>query len=442
MWLLVVLLIDSPSYNFVYPILPFLAETIGAEPAEWTRVHAASALANVLAGFAWGWVVDRIGPKPVLAITLALKALAVAWLSFVESVPELYAARVASGALGGTLIAAQVWVADGAGEERARALGRLNAAFAMGIVFGPLLSALLVRSSGGFAAFDLAIGTVAVASGGAALVALGRRAPHGARASGPTTGALLAVVRSRPARDLLLASLFAAGALHVFMAGMTFWSRQVFSWEAREVGLVLGFAGGVMGAVQALAIGAVIRRIGSGGALRVGAAAVVAGGAGVSWLGASWPGVLAAVALFATGIALVFPTIASLLSECAGEGRAGQLLGANQSMMALARVLGPSGAGLAYAGEGKHAVLWLAAALGMVTLVAARAPRRGSMRSPRTVAALHESSPPASSRGPIASRPPDAPARPARSRDPTRSGARWQRAPARSPPRSTRAGSA
>jgi MFS family permease len=122
------------------------------------------AISSAVSAVAGGFLIDRYGPRPVFVGAMVLLLAALAWLQFVDSVPEalLYATILgASGALAQT-IGGVIW-AHFYGRER---LGRIQGSGMMvgiaGAALGPLPLALLESVFDGFGPGLLALSVLPV----------------------------------------------------------------------------------------------------------------------------------------------------------------------------------------------------------------------------------------------------------------------------------------
>jgi MFS family permease len=121
-------------------------------------------------------------------------------------------------------------------------------------------------------------------------------------------------------------------------------------------------------------VGRMARWIGERKTALAGAALLAAGMAGMA-LAPTLPLMLAALAVTAFGQGTSSPSVSSLISRQGGPGDQGRLLGVNQSLSALGRVLGPVGGGVALAHVGLAAPFLAAAtvAIGAAAVLAALA---------------------------------------------------------------------
>ena len=124
-------------------------------------------------------------------------------------------------------------------------------------------------------------------------------------------------------------------------------ARRNFGYYAYGVGGLLAFAG----IVQAVTQGYLIRKISS----RAGELKLIRGGLVVFAIGmapmasvASPAMLLVTLALLSLGYGFVSPSIASLISKRTEQFQQGEVLGLNQSSLALARICGPVAGGFVY----------------------------------------------------------------------------------------------
>lgn len=153
-WLFAIQLLSMGAMEMSAPFWPLHLRTLGGlsrEALAWASglAYAGPMLMALLCTPCWGRLGDRIGHKPmVLRALLALAAtqLVVAWS---DSVAVVLGARLAQGALGGFIAAAQAYAAgmvDRGG--RASLMAQLQVATAVGSALGPWFGGLFMDSWG------------------------------------------------------------------------------------------------------------------------------------------------------------------------------------------------------------------------------------------------------------------------------------------------------
>jgi DHA1 family tetracycline resistance protein-like MFS transporter len=131
--------------------------------------------------------------------------------------------------------------------------------------------------------------------------------------------------------------------------------------------LVVGL---LMAAVQGALIGPLTEKFGSLALMRTGQVLVALG---MLFLGAAviWPVLIVALVLMVIGAGIASPSLTTLVANSAPESRRGEVLGFQQSSNALARVVGPPLAGLAFDHIGVGAPFTLGAGIYLVAIVIA-----------------------------------------------------------------------
>ncbi|BBH69854.1 tetracycline resistance MFS efflux pump [Actinoplanes sp. OR16] len=269
-FLLVTVFLDMLGLGVIVPILPSLMTAVTGSAAGavyWSGLlGSAYGLLQFAVSPLLGRLSDRYGRRPVLL--LSLTCLGVDWLAH-AAVPEPWALLFfhgLAGACAGTSTVVNAYVADVTPEEgRARAYGRIGAAYALGFVAGPLLGGLL-------GAVDVRLPFLAAAGLSFAGVAWGRLVlpeSHRGDRSSPVTfrmanpvGAITVVLRRAVLGRLAYARLCADVARMIQQSVWTFFLAYQFGFGTTQAGVVMA-AGATAGAVfQARATGPVVRLLG------------------------------------------------------------------------------------------------------------------------------------------------------------------------------------
>jgi DHA1 family tetracycline resistance protein-like MFS transporter len=338
--------IDLLGFGIILPALPYYADRLGAGGLWLGMVLTAYSLAQLLGAAILGRLSDRFGRRPVILLSLAGSSVSMALTGIAPSLTALVAARALAGLFGGSIAAAQAYIADVTRpEERSRFLGYLGAATGMGFVLGPALGALLIRW--GFAATAFAAAALAAAALLLALVRLQESLPPEAR-SGSLRRAALADLRNAWARRGLrpvLAATFLTGFAFVGMeTTLAYLGKRRFGLDERGLGLLLVLVGVVVVGIQGGLIGRLTKRFGDRRPAIWGAG-LMAVALAVLPLCASFGAAAAVLSLLAAGRALSAPTLTALLSRLSSTSEQGGALGLGQSLAAGARTVGPLATG-------------------------------------------------------------------------------------------------
>jgi MFS family permease len=414
-----VVFIDLLGFGIVLPLLPLyvfhlLRPVFGDQPKMIGPV-----LGVLMASFSfmqfifapvWGRISDRIGRRPVLLIGLAGSVLFyglfgyASYLGF-EGLPRLalvliLISRIGAGLAGATISTAQAVIADCTpAHKRSHGMAMIGAAFGIGFTFGPLLAwtselypskAAPGAAAAGlsFIALVLAIGflpetlRVGVASGRRQWLHFGNTIQV---LRLPTIGILvltfflatLAFGSLESTLALMNQYLLTGGETVVRLEDMT---EAQFKEVIQKSLLIFAFVGLVLMLVQGLIYRRLVSRVGERRMLRSGVALMLVGLAGVISVvllvasqtfanpGNVIPVALAILAVLVTGFAFMTPSVSSLISKSADPDRQGEILGVNQSMSALARILGPAAASTLFFLDDTH--VWpYAVGMGLMAVV-------------------------------------------------------------------------
>ena len=335
--------LDMIGFGIVAPILGRYADRFGASGFQVGLLFASFSLAQMIFAPILGRWSDRVGRKPVIVISLFGTALGSFITGAAGALWVLFAGRLIDGASGASVSVAQSAITDLATkEQRARMLGMLGMAFGVGFVFGPAIGGLAALG-GPHIPFYVA-GTLALINAVAAIIRLQEtRVPNKAA---PTTRVHVPF-RKRRYGALAGVGFFSMLAFSGFEATFSLFGGARFNLTEASTALVFLGVGVVMSAVQGSLIGPLTSRFGSLQLLRNGLVLV---SIGLLFLGAAviWPTMIVALLFMVVGAGISNPSLTALVADSAHEDRRGEALGIQQSASALARVIGPPLAGLAF----------------------------------------------------------------------------------------------
>jgi multidrug resistance protein len=335
--------LDMIGFGIVAPILGRYADRFGASGFQVGLLFASFSLAQMIFSPILGRWSDRIGRKPVIVISLFGTALGSFITGAAGALWVLFAGRLIDGASGASVSVAQSAITDLATkEQRARMLGLLGMAFGVGFVFGPAIGGLAALG-GPHIPFYVA-GTLALINAVAAIIRIQEtRVPNKAA---PTTRVHVPF-RKRRYGALAGVGFFSMLAFSGFEATFSLFGGARFNLTEASTAVVFLGVGVVMSAVQGSLIGPLTSRFGSLQLLRNGLVLV---SIGLLFLGAAviWPTMIIALLFMVVGAGISNPSLTALVADSAHEDRRGEALGIQQSASALARVIGPPLAGLAF----------------------------------------------------------------------------------------------
>ena len=352
--LFLVVVIDLIGFGIIIPLLPFFAEHYQASPFQVGLLMAVYSLTQFVAAPFWGRLSDRIGRRPVLLFSLAGAVLAYLWLGVAEELWALFAARAVGGFMAGNISAAFAYVADiTTRETRAKGMGMIGAAFALGFTIGPAIGGILAGSdphnadfqspafaAAGLSAFALILGIFTLKESLSDEI----RKRIAEKPKEIQSKQFQIALKKPNIRLLLLLSFLAVFAFAGIEATFALWSRRQYGWGPEQNGYLfalIGFSGALL---QGGLIGLMSKRFGEANLIVQGSIALTLGIGLIPFATELW--MLIIVMLIAVyGFSVISPSLNSLISLETNEEDQGGMMGVARSATTLARVGGPAWAG-------------------------------------------------------------------------------------------------
>lgn len=340
--------LDLLGFGIIIPLMPYAARTFGASGLMLGALMTAYSAAQFVGAPIMGRLSDRYGRRPVILTTLAGSVAAMTLMGVADGLGLIFLARLGAGLCGGSISAAQAYVADvTAPAERAKFMGLLGASIGMGFVFGPALGAALADYGFSGAAFVAA--GLAAANWAFAYVKLKEpvRDPAATSARKASVGALFEALGRTTIRPILIAGFLVTFGMVAMEATFALLAADRFAVDARTLGLLFTLSGVVVALVQGGLIGRLSKQFGEG-KLAVTGPIIMAAGLAAIGMAPTLAGAVAALCVMAFGQAMAAPALTSLLSLNADANEQGSVIGLGQGMSALARAVGPLVAGALY----------------------------------------------------------------------------------------------
>jgi MFS family permease len=374
------------GFGLFIPIFPFLALHLGASATQTTLAMGAYSFGQLIAAPFWGRLSDRIGRKPVLIVGLLGAAASYVLLANAPSVLALGLARCFGGLMAGNIGAAFAAATDLADDRtRARNMGLLGAAFALGFIIGPAIGAALVGAKAELAGYHrvcfAAAGFAAAAAVGA-YFAFRETLPAAARrpAEAPRVGHVALLARRPVLTQLILVTLIMIFAQALMESTFGLWADRELRWGPRQVGVAFAAVGVVAALTQGAGAGPLARRLGEARMLALGLGLFAIGFAALA-LAHDAAATLGSLAALGVGGGMATPSLNSLVGAQATFDDRGVVMGVNQSASALGRVLGPAVSGFIFDGLGHPAPFAIGAAILLGALALALFATRAAGRS-------------------------------------------------------------
>ena len=355
-----IVLVDVFGLTLVIPLLAIYAEHFGATALEAMLLVSTYALCQLVSGPLLGRASDRVGRKRMLLVSQAGTFIGFLLLARASSLWMIYLARVIDGATAGNLALAQACISDNTKpDDRAKSFALIGIAFGVGFFIGPSVTGALVvyglaapvYLAAALSMTSILCTTFLLPGGPPPANADGGNAGPGGRRPSPFALATYTTYFSRPVLGGLFLQFFCFSfAFATFTSGFALFAERRFTWGGhpfgpREIGFLFAYSGFLGIIVQGGLIGRLVKRFGEGALVGAG---FVSMSLGYATLGASSTLTLLVVAsTFASfGNAVLRPALSSLVTQAAGRGEQGVVIGLTQSLMSVAQITAPPLAGV------------------------------------------------------------------------------------------------
>jgi MFS family permease len=354
--LLGVMFINMLGFGIVVPLLPFFGKSFDAPAWQVALIFSAYSMGAFFGEPFWGRLSDRIGRKPILISTVAGNCLCYLALAFAPTAAVAFFIRFLGGMASGNGSVIQGYIADVTDEDNlTHRMSHLSAAYNVGFIVGPAVGGLLAHPGAGHAGFRiplLAASTLSMLCAIALSIFLKESRHRSARfIVQPSRYAVLGQALTSPVIvRLMLVTLLAGCAFNGIESVFALWAQARFQWTPFDVGLAFAVTGIVAAVCQIFITGPLSNRFGESQMLAVGMAITTVCTALQPF--SSGIGIVVLLAISAMGQSVAWPNVSAILSRNVDWEHKGQYLGLNNSTGALARLLGPLGASLAFANIG------------------------------------------------------------------------------------------
>jgi MFS family permease len=383
---MMVMMINMLGFGVIVPLLPFYARSFDAPPWLIGLLFSAYPAGSFFGEPFWGRLSDRIGRRPLLISTVCANCLCYLALAFAPNAYVGCLVRFIGGFAGGNGSVVSSYIADVTPVAyRSGRMAVLGAAYNIGFIFGPGLGGLLARPGAGPTGFQLPLLVASAFAGVSAalifLIVRESRAHADREAESASRWSAAAGALRHPIVGRLMLVTFLAGlAFNGFESTFGFWATRRYSWTPANIGFCFTVSAIAATLAQALLTGPTSRRYGQAPMLAFGIAVTAVcllaqpfapSGAATVWI----------MAVMSLGQSLAYPNTSALISSVTDPDRQGQVLGLNNAMDAISRLIGPQGA-LALFAMDANAPFYAGAAVTAPTVLLALAAGRVAARRP------------------------------------------------------------
>lgn len=351
-FIFVVALLDILGLALLIPVTPYIVREFRTDALTVGLLTVVYAMAQFFAAPLLGRLSDRLGRKPVLLVCILGSSIGYFIFGIGGALWVLFLSRVIDGITGGNISVAAAYIADVTPpQERAKNFALLGAAFGLGFILGPAISAVLVPF--GLSAPAFAAGLLSLTSALVGFFILPESLPPARRNHAPFKlddanpfGATFELLRRPVVGTVLLASLVFNFVFSAFVSNVVVFYLGRFDAPAATISILL-VVGGIVRVLMFPSIGILVKRFGEkplgiAGLILQAITLLTIGFAPFLWMQ------VPAIILNSIGSALIFATLGAMASNQVPSREQGKLAGVNTALGGIGNILGPLWAGMAY----------------------------------------------------------------------------------------------
>ncbi|MEP7286033.1 MAG: MFS transporter [Chloroflexota bacterium] len=385
-FILITAFLNLAGIGIINPVVPFIASSyVAKQDAAFTiaLLFTVYSLCQFIAVPTLGALSDRYGRRPVLLISLLGSAAGYFIFGIGGALWMLFLGRIIDGLTGGNLAAIYAYAADiTEPKDRTHFFGLLGAMAGMGFVVGPALGGIVYKLTNNISSplYFAAVVTLLTTLWGffvmpESLSPEKRDTQITLARLNPLTQ-LVDVFKIPQLRLLLLGIFLWVLAFAMLQSNLSYLTEDRLRWSADGTSAIFTVIGLVGIITQGLLIRRLLPILGEARMALVGIGSLALGFVLIAIVTFTGSAALLFVAIVfvALGNGLITPSLTGLASQAVSMREQGRVQGGNQSVQALARVIGPLWGGWAYGSIGQSAP-YLSGAVGLgvaaLTVIAA-----------------------------------------------------------------------
>jgi DHA1 family tetracycline resistance protein-like MFS transporter len=350
----ITVLIDMIGFGLIIPILPTFAKgDLGASDVMVGLLAASYSFMQFIFAPFWGGLSDRFGRRPIILTSIALMGLSYVVFAHSSTLAILFIARLMGGFGAANISVAYAYISDSTEpKNRTKAFGFIGAAFGLGFIIGPVFGGIIKETYNiltlGYAAAGLSVFNLIIA-----FIFL----PESLKTFNKTKALfenplkkLTYVFKNEFVGSLLFINFVYIAAFSMMTITAALLWKEQYNLSDKEVGYMFGFIGILIVIIQGGLIGPVNKRLGDFKMLILGVVLMMIGLVSMPFIPLEYfiPLELFALAFTAFGNSFLSTPAGSLISKNTSEQEQGMIMGTNQSMGSLGRIVGPLVGGALY----------------------------------------------------------------------------------------------
>lgn len=341
--ILFVQFIEVTAYAMLLPLIPFYAQSLGADPITIGSIFALYSLFQLLVSPFLGKLSDIYGRKSILMIGQLGTFLGFLILGFSHTLLLIFVSRFVDGITGGNQTVSYAIASDISTEQkRSQIFGYLGAVLGIGLLVGPATGAFLYQFGFSLVAFITA-GVMLLSTIITAIFLKETRVKTSTKEN--IIPNFNVVLRHPKVRSILIQIFSIVLITNTFILGFPIFAQKQFLYSAQYVGYALTFMGLVGIITQTLILGKVVTRIGDKKTAQLGFLILLVGFVILSFAHSTFT-LLLSLLVIIPGTVLVSSTVSSLLTQAVPDRNHGEILGIHQSVNSVCQIIGPVLAGI------------------------------------------------------------------------------------------------
>lgn len=261
-----IVFIDLLGFSVILPLLPFYAESFGANATIVGFLVAIYAAGQMFSAPLLGRLSDRYGRRPFLIVSIFGGAISFIMLGFATNLTMLFLARGIAGLTAGNISVAQAYITDITDEKnRSRGLGLIGAAFGLGFIIGPALGGILSQwgysvpafLAAGIATLNLVVVFLWLPE---SLTDVRKQEILLQKKPAVSINSLLGTLKKPIVGPLLYTRVFYGFAFALFQSVFALYGQYRFGLNAQNIGYILTYVGVLSVITQAVLVGKISDR--------------------------------------------------------------------------------------------------------------------------------------------------------------------------------------
>lgn len=335
------------GFGLIIPVLPTFAKgDLGASDLMVGALAASYSLFQFIFAPFWGGLSDRFGRRPIVLTSIVLMGLSYIVFAHSSTLSILFIARIVGGIGAANISVAYAYVSDSTTpENRTKAFGTIGAAFGLGFILGPVFGGIIKETYNiltlGYAAASLSAFNFIVA-----YVFLPESLKSFDKTKALFENPLSKIIRGFKTEfvgSLLFINFVYISAFSMMTITAALLWKEQYNLSDKEVGYMFGFIGVLIVIIQGGLIGPANKKLGDFKMLILGVTLMMIGLLAMPFVPLEWfiPFELIALASTAFGNSFLSTPASSLISKHTSEADQGAIMGTNQSMGSMGRIVGP-----------------------------------------------------------------------------------------------------